>query len=63
MGISEVISLRCSTEKLDDLGNRIISGCNSIKNDPGEFKRVFQSMTSRLKYHSQAGGSHLEPLL
>lgn len=50
-------------ENLDDLRNRIIAGCNSIRNDPGVFERVRQSMTRRLNACIRAGGSHFEHLL
>lgn len=50
-------------ENVDDLRNRIIAGCNTIRNDPGVFERVRQSMRRRMDSCIQAGGNHFQQFL
>lgn len=47
----------------DDLRNRIIAGCNSIRNGPRLFERIRKEMTRRLNASVQIGESLLENLL
>ena len=42
-------------ENVDDLRDRIIAGCNSIRNDPAVFERVRESMRRRLDGCIRAG--------
>ena len=50
-------------ENVEDLSNRIIAGCNSIRNDPGIFERVRHSMRRRLDSCIRAGGGHFQQFL
>ena len=48
---------------VEDLRQRIIDCCNSIKQKPGIFERVRQSMRRRLECCIQIQGGHFEQLL
>lgn len=50
-------------ENVEDLRNRIIARCNSIKTDPGVFERVRQSMRRRLDSCIRARGGHFAQFL
>lgn len=50
-------------ENVEDLRNRIIAGCNLIRNDPGVFERVRQSMRRRLDACMLARGGHFQQFL
>lgn len=50
-------------ENLEDLQNRILRGCDIIRNTPGIFERVRQSMRRRTDGCLMAGGAHFEHLL
>ncbi|KAJ8936115.1 hypothetical protein NQ318_022937 [Aromia moschata] len=50
-------------ETLGDLRNRIIAGCNSIRNDPDVFEKVCQSMKRKLDSYIRAGGGHFKHFL
>ncbi|KAJ8962394.1 hypothetical protein NQ318_018378 [Aromia moschata] len=50
-------------ENVEDLRNRIIAGCNSIRIDPGVFERVRRSMKRKLDSCIRAGGGHFEHFL
>lgn len=48
---------------VQDLQNRIIEGCNVIRNNPGIFERIRQSIRHRADACILAGGGHFENLL
>lgn len=48
---------------VNDLRNRIIDNCNVIRNTPGIFERVRQSMTNRLQSCILSEGGHFAHLL
>ena len=50
-------------ENVEDLRNRIIAGCNLIRNDPGVFERVRQSMRRRLDACMLARGGYFQQFL
>lgn len=50
-------------ENVEDLENRIVASCNLIRNDPGIFERVRQSMRRRLDCCIRARGGHFEQFL
>ena len=47
-------------ENVEDLKNQIMQGCDIIRNTPGIFKRVQQSMRRRLDACIIAAGSHFQ---
>lgn len=50
-------------ENEQDLRQRIINGCNQIRNTPGIFERVRNSIHRRLEGCIIAGGGHFQQLL
>ncbi|KAK9759344.1 hypothetical protein QE152_g115 [Popillia japonica] len=47
----------------DDLRNRIIDGCETIRNTPGVFERVRASMRRKADACIRVGGGHFQQLL
>lgn len=50
-------------ENLEDLQNRILQGCDVIRNTPGIFESVRQSMRRRIAACLMARGAHFQHLL
>lgn len=50
-------------ENIDDLRNRIIAGCETIRNTPGIFARIRQSMRRKLEGCVMAEGGHFQHLV
>lgn len=50
-------------ETVEELRNRIMASCNTIRNTPGIFERVRQSLRRRLEACVTVGGGHFEQFL
>src|SRR6195952_3782061 len=50
-------------ENVDDLRNRIVDGCNTIRNNPGIFWRIRASLRRREHACIRANGGHFEQFL
>lgn len=50
-------------ENIDDLRNRIVAGCETIRNSPGIFHRIRNSMRRRVDACIEAEGGHFQHLL
>ncbi|KAG5894514.1 hypothetical protein JTB14_026897 [Gonioctena quinquepunctata] len=48
---------------VEDLRNRIIAGCETIRNKPGKFARIRQSMRRRIEFCLTSEGGNFEHLL
>jgi hypothetical protein len=50
-------------EDINDLRNRIVAGCETIKNSPGIFERIRNSMRTRVDACIEAEGNHFQHFL
>ncbi|EZA46588.1 hypothetical protein X777_00002, partial [Ooceraea biroi] len=50
-------------ENIEDLRNRIVASCETIRNIPGIFERIRQSMRRRVDSCIIAGSDHFQHLL
>lgn len=62
-GYLKSLVYKTPVENEDDLRNRIVNGCNSIRNIPRIFERMRDSMRRRLDSCILAGGGHFQQFL
>jgi hypothetical protein len=61
--LKSLIYTAAPIQNQEDLRNRIVAGCETIRNTPGIFERVRQSMRRRAEACIMAAGGHFQQLL